>query len=141
MAKKLLLTTLILLPFLLRPPRFVRSADLDARKTVHTVSCSSDVCLVASSTRELVFEVQLPAYTVSQESKRSGLVYDAILVPDWGLLAEAGNPQLPTKNVMVGVPPQADVAIEVHDAETHQLAGRYHVAPAPAPTVEQELPA
>ena len=134
------LAGLLILAFLFWPLTSTEAQDLAIEVPERKVSCSSDVCLLKSDADGVTFEVRLPAYVVSQKTLADGKRYDSIEVPGWDWVEEAGSPQLPMKSMMLGVPFQADIELQVLEMETRELEGRYRISPVPDSVVEWQLP-
>ncbi len=93
------------------------------------------VVRVLRSTREsIVLEVDLDGYTLTKQAV-GGEEYDVVSIPDWGWTDQAGAPQLPTRRVLLGIPPDAEVQLKVVDAVV-QDDGPFHILPAPAIIVQ-----
>ncbi len=87
------------------------------------------VQLLESTQDRIVLEIEMPRYTVAQRLV-DGSLYDVISIPEWGLTSEAGSPQLPIRRVLVGVPLDAQIQLEVVPDQV-RMAGPYEVLPAP----------
>ena len=85
--------------------------------------------LLESSTDRIVFTVQIPEYLVAQKMV-DGKAYDIISIPDWGLTAEVGAPQLPMRRLLLGIPLGAEVQLRVVGT-TKRVHGPHDVLPAP----------
>lgn len=88
--------------------------------------------VVASDEGHLVLEVQVPGYLLSHQAV-AGRAYDVVSIPGWGLTAEPGRPQLPVRQLLVGIPLGAAVQVRVVD-QVAQEAGPLDLIPAPAVT-------
>jgi hypothetical protein len=62
-----------------------------------------------------------------------GKDYQQLTVPGAGLSSEAGAPQLPMKADLIGVPPGADIELNVVRDDFERLEGKFHIMPAPSP--------
>jgi hypothetical protein len=59
--------------------------------------------------------------------------YQQLSVPGMDHTSQAGSPQMPVRNVLIGVPPQAEVSLRVLSDTAEVLPGFFQVAPAPYP--------
>lgn len=68
-----------------------------------------------------------------------GTDYDTIDVPDAGRMSEIGAPMIPQEGLFVAIPMNANVkGVEVKSKKEKELKGKYHLLPAPVPTVDGE---
>jgi len=100
---------------------------------------SPGVHLIKSNEDGIIIELSTPRYEV-KETVIDGVTYHLLSVPDYGLLAEEGKPQLPIKGVMIGVPLESTVTMRVLEANGSLLPNQYDIRPAPQPIVEWEFP-
>ncbi|MFQ5901560.1 MAG: C25 family peptidase propeptide domain-containing protein, partial [Thermodesulfobacteriota bacterium] len=63
--------------------------------------------------------------------------YQKITMPDFGKTTDAGNPELPLRGVLIGVPDAGVPDIEALDSDYTLLQG-YNIYPAPRPVVVEE---
>jgi len=117
----LLLTAMLLVSTLLEP-------------TVGAVSSGCISGLSKVSSNELVEE---RTYFLAVERPEEVKVedYDLLLLPDGGFMSEIGKPALPTRPVLILLPPGRELAdVSVQPLESVVLNGHYYIAPAQPPT-------
>ena len=85
--------------------------------------------VLESSKDRVVLEVNVPDYSVSTELLQ-GMPYDVLSVLGWAANQEAGVPRLPVRRILLGIPPDAQVQLEVLGLAV-QESGNYRIAPAP----------
>lgn len=83
----------------------------------------------------LLVTFSAPAYRLEKQGE-----YDLIVVPGFDHASRPGTPQLPSKSVLVAVPPEGAVGVRIVRHEWQELAGTYRLAPAPQPApLEEDL--
>ena len=100
---------------------------------------SPGVRLIKSDENSVILELSTPGYEL-EKAAIDGVTHHLLSVPDYGLLAEKGAPQLPMKAVMVGVPVESTVTMRILEADDLLLPNQYDIRPAPRPIVDWELP-
>lgn len=90
---------------------------------------SPEVRLVRSDDDRIVVEVNVPPYTVERR-EAAGQSYDLVSIPEWGLTEEPGRPQVPIKRLLLGIPPDAEVELQV-EVGAARRAGPVRILPAP----------
>lgn len=73
--------------------------------------------LLRSDDEGVVFEVTVPPLTVRPVTL-NGATYQEVSIPGYGLTGESGAPALPVRGWTLGVPPGADIALKVLEAES-----------------------
>jgi uncharacterized repeat protein (TIGR01451 family) len=99
---------------------------------------STDVRLVESREEKILLDFVLPPWSV-QEEVVDGITYQRFHVSGWGHTTEAGKPQLPVRSVLLGIPVNAAVEVEVYDSEEVVWEG-YRIYPTPSYVVAPQLP-
>jgi hypothetical protein len=94
--------------------------------------------LIKSDQESIVLELFTPAYEVD-EKVVDNVTYHLLSVADYGEMSEVGRPQLPLKGVMLGIPAEAEVTLNVLESDVAVSAERYNPYPVPRPIVEQDL--
>lgn len=94
--------------------------------------------LVKSDEESIVLELFTPGYKVD-EKVVDDATYDLLSVADYGETGEVGKPQLPLKGVMLGIPAEAEVTLNVLESDVAVSAERYNLYPVPKPIVERDL--
>ena len=94
------------------------------------------VHLLRSDEQGIVLELQTPNYELA-EQRQADVVYQRLRVPGYTQSAEAGRPQLPLRLVLLGVPPEAELELEVTPLQTARVPGYFAICPAPQAVAEQ----
>ena len=94
------------------------------------------VQLLRSDGQSIVLEVHTPDYEL-EEAVVSGAACQRIHVPGTVQSGEAGHPQHPLRILLLGVPPDAELALEVTPLETVRVPGSFAICPAPEAVAEQ----
>lgn len=108
-------------------------------------SITGSIQLVSSDARSIVVEVTAPPFKLQASSDVSAAGVTAAAEPcQWVDLdgyvqsAEAGQPQLPVKVLLLGVPPDAELKLNVEPLASRIMARSISVCPAVTRRVEQE---
>jgi len=96
----------------------------------------TDLQVLRSDGRGVVLEL-LTVGATPEERVADGAVCQVLRVPSSVQSAQPGRPQLPQRVVLLGVPPQAELALEVLPLKTARLMGTHNICPAPRETVER----
>ncbi len=99
------------------------SAATDTPAKFHIVETSDD---------SLELLLLAPAYQTAK-TEIGGAVYDTIEVPGAILTASPGQIQLPIVSTLIGVPPEAEVTLEILEDKPQRLQGNFNLAQAPYP--------
>ena len=97
---------------------------------------SPTVKLLRSDSQRIVLELTIPDFRVISR-EHGGTTYQAVVVPDLEQTWEPGQPQVPFKGVLLGVPSSGQVQVSVLESayETHAGLMLY---PSPRPIVQEE---
>lgn len=126
MVKIYSLVILILLSFLSLP------VHKSAAQATSVSSASSGVHLVSSDQTGIVVEVLAPSYEiVGENSSQSG--FEKIQIPGFENASSPGEPQLPVKGILLGVPPTTELELLVIDDEVQMLNREVNLARNPMP--------
>ena len=90
----------------------------------------ADVHVIRTDESGIELEVRTPSLAVQTAQDRSQSCQE-IAVDGYVQSDEAGRPQLPTKVLLLGVPPQVELALEVTDSQTKRVAGAKTICAAP----------
>ncbi|MEZ4771141.1 MAG: C25 family cysteine peptidase [Caldilineales bacterium] len=85
--------------------------------------------IVSSDDRQLVFDLTVPMPDITDVTLE-GQTFQRLTLPDFTLSDEPGHPQLPQTGVMVGIPVEGDISVQIVSSEVDRLPGSYRVAPA-----------
>jgi hypothetical protein len=124
MRKWLISILAILLVLSLSLPGYAQSTDEHISK--------GGLRLVETRDKSLLVELQTPLFE-SEDALIEGTTYQMLTVPDYSTITEPGVPQLPVISTLIGVPPEAQVRINVLLDEYEILPGTYNIVPAPSP--------
>ena len=94
------------------------------------------VQLLRSDGQGIVLEVRTPDYEL-EEMAVHGVACQRIHMPGAVQGGEAGHPQLPRRILLLGVPPESELTLEVTPLETVPVPGSFAICPAPAAVAEQ----
>jgi len=82
-----------------------------------TAQADDGARLLRSDDGAVIFEVTVPPLT-ARPVTLGGETYQALSIPGYGLTGESGAPALPIRGWTLGVPPGADIALKVLEAES-----------------------
>ena len=99
----------------------------------------SAVQLLKSDLDGVVLDLALPASSLETRASE-GVSCQVVEVPGWGITIEEGSPQLPVYATLVGVPPGAEIALDVDSADPRVLDGWFDICPAPTYEFDPWLP-
>ena len=88
--------------------------------------------LLESDAAGVILELVTPVPDV-RPTEIEGRLYHQVTVPGYATTGEAAKPQLPARYVLLGVPPQARLSLEVHVLEEAPPMRGLHVQPVPRP--------
>ncbi len=97
--------------------------------------------IVRSDASGLVLELSTPQYTLTP-IQVDGQSYENLSVAGLDFTDQAGQPQLPVADAVIGVPPDADVTLRVVADDSELLPGKHALVPAlsPAPVTDELQP-
>ena len=110
------------------PAQAAQSAELERG----ALSPGASVELLRSDESAIGIHLNTPAFDLSQ-AELGGQAYDLLTVKGLALSADPGRPQVPFERVLLGIPLNANLDINVVAASCQYLSGSYHLAPAPSP--------
>ena len=91
---------------------------------------------IISSTEEIVSTIDIPGMNVSEKVEETdGLLYQQLSLPNEGMTAEIGKPQLPQIGRWFAIPKGAKATVEVVESTFTTLDG-YYIYPAQKPLPE-----
>jgi len=94
------------------------------------------VRLLRSDEQGIVLELHTPDYELKEQMAK-GMACQRIRVPGYAQSEEAGRPQLPLQVVLLGVPPEAELELDVTPLQTARVPGHFAICPAAEAVVEQ----
>jgi len=89
------------------------------------------VRVLHSDSDGILIEVNTPGDFPIHSASFDGHSYEWLSLPGWNLVAEAGRPSLPFISLAFGLPPDAEVRVEVLEDQVQVLDGTYRILPAP----------
>ena len=101
-------------------------------------SSSPGLRLIKSDEESIVLELFTPAYKVN-EKVVDNVTYHLLSVADYAETGEVSKPQLPLKGVMLGIPAEAEVTLNVLESDVTISAEHYDLYSVPRPIVERDL--
>lgn len=101
------------------------------------VQSAAKLRLVRSDARGIILELDTPAYSIVP-GEQGATFYQIVSAPGLSASGQAGAPALPTKGVLLGIPPGVDVEIEVLEAQTEILPGRFQIVPVSGPVLGED---
>ncbi len=125
--------------------RGVVASSLEVESSAPSIRSSGAITaavrIVRSDTSGLVLELSTPQYTFSP-IRVNNQPYESLSVPGLDFTDQAGQPQLPVANAMIGVPPDADITVRIVTDDSELLPGKHALAPAwsPAPVTDELQP-
>lgn len=94
----------------------------------HASSSDSDIRLVRSDRKGVTVELNSPEYKIVQ--KRVGeIVYDEIVIGEYGTSKDAGKPALPLRGTLIGLPEKGNVTFKVTGSDYQTIHLERDIAP------------
>jgi hypothetical protein len=90
--------------------------------------------ILQSDAKGIVLELQVPAYTF-RIVEVDGHSYQRLSVEGYGLSSAPGEPELPQRGLLLGIPSHAEASLKVLGVET-TIAGGFDVYPVPQRSIE-----
>lgn len=109
-------------------------------QTTSNTGTSSDgggLLLIKSDTQGVVVELRTPSFEI-EESSVDGTVYHTVVAPDCGQTDDVGQPQLPVRGTLLGIPPEAEYSLRVIEVEQETVPGTYNINAVPQPVAERD---
>lgn len=85
--------------------------------------------VLESDTEHLIVELNTSPDQIEIKPGPEGCAL--IALPGYGQIADVGQPLLPLKGALLGIPPEGEVVVRILEMETLALDGRYDICPAP----------
>jgi len=105
-----------------------------------TVPPGAGLHLLHSDANGVVLELTTPAYDLTAETlpavrpaHHDAGPFQRLTIPGYDVTQEAGRPQVPVMNTLLGVPPDARIELRILADDAAPLAGRFRLRPAPHP--------
>ena len=117
------------------PPLLLVSAMLLCLFPRHArASDSHGMRILQSDIRGIILDLEVPFYTVDS-IKVDGQTYERVSITGYGLSTTTGEPELPQRGLLLGVPPDAEVRLVVLGTES-SVAGSFKLSPVPQRSIE-----
>jgi uncharacterized repeat protein (TIGR01451 family) len=100
-------------------------------------SSDDQITLIESDANGIVVSIQLDNLTFEHRTANN-TTYDLVSLPDFESSALPGNPQVPTRRLLLGIPLDADYALRVSVQESETISGPYKLLPAPMPILQPD---
>ncbi|MBI5033887.1 MAG: hypothetical protein HZB51_25490 [Chloroflexi bacterium] len=108
---------------------------LSAPSSAETIP--SSVRLIKSDVNSVVIELTTPTYALGRQSINE-LQYDTLSTPGMESNSDVpGNPQLPMRGVLIGVPQGAEITVRVLTQDAVEIPQRLKLLPIPSPRVDR----
>jgi uncharacterized repeat protein (TIGR01451 family) len=120
----------------------VATVDLPGRPVVLRASTDGEervtagLHLIESTARAVVLDLVTDLYTIDRVTA-ADMRCDAVRVDGYTAVGDAGWPELPARVATLGIPPGAQITLEVIDTEFVDVPGTYSVCPAPVPVQQR----
>ncbi|MBC8492466.1 MAG: hypothetical protein H8D43_01670, partial [Chloroflexi bacterium] len=95
---------------------------------------SDGVRILQSDSQNIVLELEVPAYT-AQIVEVDDQTYQRLSIKGYGLSGAPGEPELPQRGLLLGIPPDAEVSLAVLATES-TVANGFNVYPVPGRSIE-----
>lgn len=107
-------------------------AAASSREPIVPQTTGSDVQIIAADDTGLTVQLTVPPYRV-ETVQRDGVAYQSVRVDaaGWSQAGAPGAPQLPERGLLLAVPPEGEVAVQVLQAQPAVVAERVVLPPAP----------
>ncbi len=105
---------------------------LGARAETDLPGGQSGVSVLRSDEKGLTLEVRLGDYQLTSETS-DGQTWQRLTAQGFEASDAPGQPVLPVKSILIGVPPEGKVSYRILSDEVSELPGAYHIASAPVP--------
>lgn len=115
--KRILFSKIIILWFLL-----VFTVCLSSRTTADSVSEYDDIQILKSDQEGVIFKYLVPELDQSK-TDQVGQIFDLVNIEKCGLSNLPGKPQLPVRRVVIGVPLDAEIGVEVLEKAGTERSG------------------
>ncbi len=106
--------------------------DRAQASSVNALSAADGLRVLRSDQSGIVVELSVSAVSLHTTPLAAG-TYQRLAVAGFDATSEPGKPQLPRKSVLLGVPPDAKVSVQVLKDDAITVSGYYHLTPAPSP--------
>lgn len=116
--------------------RFEIAPAMDGRSRLADAP-GAQVRVLHSDENGLLLELSSQGYHF-EPVELDGVVYERLVLPNASYTQQPGAPELPLASVLIGVPAQAEVRLQVISGEAQPLPGNYRLPPAPSPIPPDE---
>ncbi|MFN2152878.1 MAG: C25 family peptidase propeptide domain-containing protein, partial [Anaerolineales bacterium] len=124
----LFIPLLIILSALSLMPRY---AQADNSNQSNQINLPASFQITSADNDELSLTVSAPFYQFRQK-QIGGQQFDTISVPGAQVRTTTGLPELPIVSTLIGIPPQAEISLEINSDRAQKIEGQFRIANAPA---------
>ena len=124
----LFIPLLIILSALSLMPRY---AQADNSNQSNQINLPASFQITSADNDELSLTVSAPFYQFRQK-QIGGQQFDTISVPGAQDRTTTGLPELPIVSTLIGIPPQAEISLEINSDRAQKIEGQFRIANAPA---------
>lgn len=89
--------------------------------TVQTAAPANSLRIISEDSTEIVFQYEIPSYSVVKEMQENGFESSKIVIPDTVDMYEIGEPVLPKKSFLIAIPDKIIPKIKILEKEFDEL--------------------
>jgi hypothetical protein len=113
------------------------AAEGQTPSSAATSSDGEDLLLIKSDNQGVIVELRTPSFQI-EESSVGGTAYHTVIAPECGQTDDVGQPQLPARGTLLGIPPEAEYSLRVLEVEQETVPGQYNINAVPQPVAERD---
>jgi hypothetical protein len=115
----------------------IYAAEGQTSSNVATSPDGEDLQLIKSDAEGVIVELRTPSFQIEQSSV-NGTVYHLVNAPGCGQTDDVGQPRLPVRGTLLGIPPEAEYTLRVIETEQETVPGQHDIYPVPQPVMERD---
>jgi hypothetical protein len=104
-----------------------------------TAQSNPSLGVTSSDAQGITLELSTPDFTIEQ-TQVDGQACQIIHIEGYGAGEEAGQPELPVRGAMLGIPVHSNPTLVVEEAKAVALEEKFRLCPMEQPTMDQKLP-
>jgi hypothetical protein len=104
-------------------------------KAETTTPSNPEISLISTDSDGVTLEIQIPEYDREIIQLPNGN-FERLSYPGANFTTAAGQPQLPILTTLIGIPPEAEILIQILDQDSVTLPGEYSIIPVPTLSYE-----
>lgn len=124
-----------LLILLVGPPLFASGKWISLKKGKETPQAN----ILSHSPSGLTLEISVSGVEVTKKEVQ-GKTYEALSIPEAGVLTDIGKPELPIVTKLIALPPHSGLKVQIIKTEKRELRGTYKIYPHQKPPYRNNLP-